>query len=196
MPNEPLARSVGFRRLTNGAACASWVKSGFGRTSTTNFGSRLLQFLLSSVPFQPFSRFSGSSCPQNFPKVRAEAERRQWEEEQRRRETIAKQLRREKARQESMADWLPTQSAWSLTIPTDTALANDLLATNLPMVGDYASRDFSFSFAQSVTRGVAYGVKRAQGTVDSISAILEPPTMLLVVAGLLGQRSPAVTRSS
>lgn len=71
---------------------------------------------------------------------------------------------------------------------TDAALTNDLLATALPTVTDFASREFVFSFAQSIFPTHAFDVQRAYGTVESITEVRElpePSTALLVLSGLL-----------
>lgn len=83
----------------------------------------------------------------------------------------------------------PYAIGMQLDDPTDAALADDLLASSLPTIAQYPSREFTFSFAQSINPAVAYGVQRVYGTIDSISEIPEPPTILLALMGLLAAAS-------
>jgi hypothetical protein len=90
----------------------------------------------------------------------------------------------------------PYAIGMQLSDPTDTALLDDLLATSLPAIAQYPSRGFTFSFAQSIIPSVAFGVQRVYGTVDSITEVREipePPTALLILAGLLAALSGAPT---
>ena len=73
--------------------------------------------------------------------------------------------------------------------PSDAALTDDLLASSLPTIAQYPSREFTFSFAQSINPSVAYGVQRVYGTIDSISELSEPSTILLALMGLLAAAS-------
>lgn len=91
----------------------------------------------------------------------------------------------------------PYAIGMELDDPTDAALTTDLLAVALPSVADYASREFVFSFAQSIFPTHALDVQRAYGTVDSITEVRdlpEPSTTLLVLAGLVAAFSGARMR--
>jgi hypothetical protein len=82
----------------------------------------------------------------------------------------------------------PYAIGMELDDPTDSALTTDLLTGTVPTIGAYSKREFVFSFAQSIVPAVAFGVQRVYGTVDSITEVREipePPTALLVLAGLL-----------
>jgi hypothetical protein len=83
-----------------------------------------------------------------------------------------------------VADRFPYWAGVELGDATGQALASSALYSPIPILPDYATRELVVRFASSVTPDAAFGVQGLTGSVDSVTAVPEPETYAMLLAGL------------